>query len=126
MKTKILIIIMHLIMIIAALVTIGSFVCFAVFQKTTGTVTAINAYPDDTVVEFTYVVDNDHYVKKQNYSGTSGIRSGDQRTIWYYSKEPDISVMLQDFAAYYILAAIFGVGEIAYFFGRKARKADER
>ena len=125
MKTKILIIIMHLIMVIAAIATIGSFVCFAVFQKTTGTVTTINAYPDDTVVEFTYVVDSENYVRKQNYSGTSGIRYGDHRTIWYYSKQPDISVMPRDFAAYYILAAIFGVGEIAYFFGRKTRKANE-
>ena len=125
MKTKILIIVMHLIMIIAALVTIGSFVCFAVFSKTTGTVTAISAYPDDTVVEFNYVVDNESYVRKQDYSGSSGIRFGDQRNIWYYTKQPDISIMPKDFAAYYIIVAIFGVGEIAYFFGRKARKAKE-
>ena len=87
MKTKILIIVMHLIRVFVALATIGSFVCFAVFPKTIGTVTAINAYPDDTVVEFTYVVDNNEYVRKQNYSGTSGIRFGDQRTIWYYPKD---------------------------------------
>ena len=123
MKTKILIIVMHLIMMIAVLVMIGSFVCFAFFPKTTGTVTAINAYPDDTVVEFTYVVDNESYVRKQDYSGSSVIRFGDQRNIWYYAKQPDISIMPRDFAAYYIIAAIFGVGEIAYFFGRKARKA---
>ena len=123
MKTKILIIMMHLIMAIAGVATIASFVCFLVFPKTKGTVTAIKAYPDDTVVEFTYVVDNNDHVRKQNYSGTSGIRFGDQRTIWYYPKDPDISVMPQDFAAYYILAAIFGVGEAAYLFGRRARKS---
>ena len=122
MKTKVLIIVMHLIMIICGLATIASFVCFLVFPKTTGTVTAIDAYPDDTVVKFTYLVDNESYVRKQNYSGTSGIRFGDQRTIWYYSKDPDLSVMPRDFAAYYILAAIFGVGEAAYFFGRRSRK----
>ena len=87
MKTKILIIVMHLIMAIAGIATIASFVCFLVFPKTTGTVTTINAYPDDTVVEFTYVVDNNDHVRKQNYSGTSGIRFGDQRTIWYYPKD---------------------------------------
>ncbi|MBR5182819.1 MAG: hypothetical protein IKW88_11255 [Clostridiales bacterium] len=43
MKTKILIIMMHLIMAIAGIATIASFVCFLVFPKTTGTVTAINA-----------------------------------------------------------------------------------
>ena len=113
---------MHLIMIICGLATIASFVCFLVFPKTTGTVTAIDAYPDDTVVKFTYLVDNESYVRKQNYSGTSGIRFGDQRTIWYYPKDPDLNVMPRDFAAYYILAAIFGVGEAAYFFGRRSRK----
>ena len=122
MKTKVLIIVMHLIMIICGLATIASFVCFLVFPKTTGTVTAIDAYPDDTVVKFTYLVDNEFYVRKQNYSGTSGIRFGDQRTIWYYPKDPDLNVMPRDFAAYYILAAIFGVGEAAYFFGRRSRK----
>ena len=122
MKTKVLIIVMHLIMIICGLATIASFVCFLVFPKTTGTVTAIDAYPDDTVVKFTYLVDNESYVRKQNYSGTSGIRFGDQRTIWYYPKDPDLNVMPRDFAAYYILAAIFGVGEVAYFFGRRSRK----
>ena len=122
MKTKVLIIMMHLIMIICGLATIASFVCFLVFPKTTGTVTAIDAYPDDTVVKFTYLVDNESYVRKQNYSGTSGIRFGDQRTIWYYPKDPDLNVMPRDFAAYYILAAIFGVGEVAYFFGRRSRK----
>lgn len=122
MKTKVLIIMMHLIMIICGLATIASFVCFLVFPKTTGTVTAIDAYPDDTVVKFTYLVDNESYVRKQNYSGTSGIRFGDQRTIWYYPKDPDLNVMPRDFAAYYILAAIFGVGEAAYFFGRRSRK----
>ena len=122
MKTKVLIIVMHLIMIRCGLATIASFVCFLVFPKTTGTVTAIDAYPDDTVVKFTYLVDNESYVRKQNYSGTSGIRFGDQRTIWYYPKDPDLNVMPRDFAAYYILAAIFGVGEAAYFFGRRSRK----
>ena len=122
MKTKVLISVMHLIMIICGLATIASFVCFLVFPKTTGTVTAIDAYPDDTVVKFTYLVDNESYVRKQNYSGTSGIRFGDQRTIWYYPKDPDLNVMPRDFAAYYILAAIFGVGEAAYFFGRRSRK----
>ncbi len=122
MKTKVLIIVMHLIMIICGLATIASFVCFLVFPKTTGTVTAIDAYPNDTVVKFTYLVDNESYVRKQNYSGTSGIRFGDQRTIWYYPKDPDLNVMPRDFAAYYILAAIFGVGEAAYFFGRRSRK----
>ena len=122
MKTKVLIIVMHLIMIICGLATIASFVCFLVFPKTTGTVTAIDAYPDDTVVKFTYLVDHESYVRKQNYSGTSGIRFGDQRTIWYYPKDPDLNVMPRDFAAYYILAAIFGVGEAAYFFGRRSRK----
>ena len=122
MKTKVLIIVMHLIMIICGLATIASFVCFLVFPKTTGTVTAIDAYPDDTVVKFTYLVDNESYVRKQNYSGTSGIRFGDQRTIWYYPKDPDLNVMPRDFAAYYILAAIFGVGEAAYFFGRRSRQ----
>ena len=122
METKVLIIVMHLIMIICGLATIASFVCFLVFPKTTGTVTAIDAYPDDTVVKFTYLVDNESYVRKQNYSGTSGIRFGDQRTIWYYPKDPDLNVMPRDFAAYYILAAIFGVGEAAYFFGRRSRK----
>ena len=122
MKTKVLIIVMHLIMIICGLATIASFVCFLVFPKTTGTVTAIDAYPDDTVVKFTYLVDNESYVRKQNYSGTSGIRFGDQRTIWYYPKDPDLNVMPRDFAAYYILAAIFGVGEAAYFFSRRSRK----
>ena len=122
MKTKVLIIVMHLIMIICGLATIASFVCFLVFPKTTGTVTAIDAYPDDTVVKFTYLVDNESYVRQQNYRGTSGIRFGDQRTIWYYPKDPDLNVMPRDFAAYYILAAIFGVGEAAYFFGRRSRK----
>ena len=122
MKTKVLIIVMHLIMIICGLATIASFVCFLVFPKTTGTVTAIDAYPDDTVVKYAYLVDNESYVRKQNYSGTSGIRFGDQRTIWYYPKDPDLNVMPRDFAAYYILAAIFGVGEAAYFFGRRSRK----
>ena len=125
MKTKILIIIMHIITAVAVLATIGSFVCFLVFPKTTGTVTAINAYPEDTVVEFTYTVNNEPYVRKQNYSGTSSIRFGDERTIWYYPNDPDISVMPRDFAAYYILAGIFGFAEAAYIFGRRTGKAKE-
>ena len=109
-------------MAVSATATIGSFVCFAALPKATGTVTAIDAYPDDTVVEFTYVVDNDPHVRKQNYSGSLGIRFGDQRTIWYFQKQPSISVMPQDFAAYYILTAIFGVGEAAYFLGRRKER----
>ena len=125
METKILIIIMHIITAIAVLATIASFVCFLAFPKTIGTVTDIYAYPNDTVVEFTYLVDDEPYVRKQNYSGTSRIRSGDERTIWYYPNDPDISVMPRDFAAYYILAGIFGFAEAAYLFGKRARKVNE-
>ena len=125
MTKKILIIIMHIITAIAVLATIASLVCFLVFPKTTGTVTEINAYPEDTVVEFTYLVDDEPYVRKQNYSGTSRIRFGDERTIWYYPNDPDLSVMPRDFAAYYILAGIFGFAEAAYLFGKRARKANE-
>ncbi len=125
MTKKILIIIMHIITAIAVLATIASFVCFLVFPKTTGTVTEINAYPEDTVVEFTYLVEDEPYVRKQNYSGTSRIRFGDERTIWYYPNDPDLSVMPRDFAAYYILAGIFGFAEAAYIFGKRTQKANE-
>ena len=123
MKNKILVIVMHLIAIIACIATIGSFVCFLVFKKTTATVSQIDAYPEDTVVHLSFVVDNETYERKQNYSGTSNIRYGDRRPIWYYSKDPELNVMVRDFAAYYYLAGFFGLAEIAYFFGKRARKA---
>lgn len=125
MKLKALVIIMHLIILITATMSIWSFYCFATYEKTTGTVTACEAYPDDTVVGLTYVAGNTSYVRTQSYSGTSQIRYGDQRPVWYNPDHPEYNVMVRDFAAYYILTGIMGVGELAYFLGRNQRKIRE-
>ena len=121
MKFKILTIVMHVIFLLALIATIGSFVCFAFCKRTTATVTSIDAYPEDTIVYLQYAAGNNTYERKQAYSGSKQIYVGDQRIIWYFSKNPEKTVMVRDFAAYYILTAIMGVGEIAFFAGRKHR-----
>ena len=125
MPTKVLYIIMHVIFIISATVTLGSFICFAVLPRAGGTVNDIDASQDNTIVHVIFEAENSPYEKILSAGGTSSIRCGDKFTVWYLPGNPKISLMVRDFSAYYILTAIFGVAEAAFFLGRNQRKAKE-
>lgn len=125
MNFKVLCIVMHVIFLAALAATLGSVAGFVFLPKTTGTVTSIDAYPEDTLAHLSYTVDHVKYEKVLKYSGSKQIKVGDVRTVWYFPKKPDKTIAVRDFAPYYILTGIFGIGEIAFFAGRKQREDKE-